>query len=63
MFNLKSKKNRGNYLNNQIKYNGRPYYSTLLDAYDSGIISSVEFLRYADLSKKQIPLLCECLGG
>lgn len=61
--NLKSKKSSGNYLNNQIKYNGRPYYSILLDAYDAGIISSLEFSRYADLSKKHIPLLCERLYG
>ena len=60
---LKSKANSGNYLNNQIKYNGRPYYSILVEAYDSGIISSLEFSRYAGLSRKHIPLLCERLFG
>ena len=45
-------------LNGMIRYNGKPYYSILLKAYDSGIISSLELSRYGCSSKRNIPLLC-----
>ena len=54
---------RGNYLYNQIKYNGRPFYSLVLDAYDYGIISPIEFSKYTNLGQKQIPKLQELLFG
>lgn len=53
----------GYYLFNQIKYNGRPFYSLVLDAYDYGIISSIEFSKYTNLGQKQIPKLQQILFG
>ena len=41
----------GNYLNNMIKYNSRAYYSLILDAYDLGIINSLEFSKFTELGK------------
>ena len=54
---------RGFYLYNMVKYNGRPFYSLVLDAYDSGIISSLEFSKYTNLGQKQIPKLQDILFG
>lgn len=53
----------GHYLYNQIKYNGRPFYSLILDAYDYGIISELEFSKYTNLGQNQIPKLQEILFG
>lgn len=51
----------GHYLYNQIKYNGRPFYSLVLDAYDYGVITALEFSKYTNLGQKQIPKLQEIL--
>lgn len=59
----KSSGSRGNYLNNMIKYNGKAYYSVILDAYEVGIINSLEFSKFTDLGKKQIPKLQESFYG
>lgn len=53
----------GNYLNNMIKYNGKAYYSAILDAYELGIINSLEFSKFTDLGKKQISKLQEAFYG
>ena len=58
-----SSSSRGNYLNNMIKYNGRAYYSLILDAYDLGIINSIEFSKFTNLGKNQIPKLQEAFYG
>lgn len=54
---------KGNYFYNQIKYNGRPFYCLVLDAYDSGVISALEFSKYTNLGQKQIPKLQDILFG
>lgn len=54
---------KGNYFYNQIKYNGRPFYSLILEAYDYGVISPIEFSKYTNLGQKQIPKLQEILFG
>lgn len=54
---------KGNYFYNQIKYNGRPFYWLVLDAYDSGVISALEFSKYTNLGQKQIPKLQDILFG
>ncbi|WP_052331813.1 ImmA/IrrE family metallo-endopeptidase [Methanobrevibacter oralis] len=54
---------KGFYLYNMVKYNGRPFYSLVLEAYDYGIISSLEFSKYTNLGQKQIPKLQEILFG
>lgn len=59
----KSSGSGGNYLNNMIKYNGKAYYSVILDAYEVGIINSLEFSEFTDLGKKQIPKLQESFYG
>lgn len=59
----KSSGSGGNYLNNMIKYNGKAYYSVILDAYEVGIINSLEFSKFTDLGKKQIPKLQESFYG
>lgn len=53
----------GSHFNNQVKYNGIPYYSTVFTAYDLGIIGTVEFTKYTNLSQKYIPMLQERLMG
>ena len=53
----------GRYLYNQIKYNGRPFFTLVLDAYDYGIISSLEFSKYTNLGQNQIPKLQDILFG
>lgn len=60
---LDSSGSSGNYLNNMIKYNGRAYYSLVLDAYDLGIINSIEFSKFTNLGKNQIPKLQEAFYG
>ena len=59
----KSSGSGGNYLNNMIKYNGKACYSVILDAYEVGIINSLEFSKFTDLGKKQIPKLQESFYG
>ena len=54
---------RGNYLNNMIKYNSRAYYSLVLDAYDLGVINSLEFSKFTELGKNQISKLQEVFYG
>ena len=51
------------YLDNMINYNGKAYYSLVLDAYDSGIINSLEVSKFTDLGKNQIPELQEAFCG
>lgn len=58
-----SSESKGHYLYNQIKYNGRPFYSLILDAYDYGVISALEFSKYTNLGQNQIPKLQEILFG
>lgn len=53
----------GNYLNNMIKYNSKAYYSLVLDAYDLGVINSLEFSKFTELGKNQIPKLQEVFYG
>ena len=53
----------GNYLNNMIKYNSRAYYSLVLDAYDFRVINSLEFSKFTELGKNQIPKLQEAFYG
>ena len=60
---LDSSSSSGNYLNNMIKYNGRAYYSLILDAYDLGIINSIEFSKFTNLGKNQILKLQEAFYG
>lgn len=60
---LDSSSSSGNYLNNMIKYNSRAYYSLILDAYDLGIINSIEFSKFTNLGKNQIPKLQEAFYG
>lgn len=60
---LDSSSSSGNYLNNMIKYNGKAYYSLILDAYDLGIINSIEFSKFTNLGKNQIPKLQEAFYG
>ena len=56
-------KSSGNYLNNMIKYYGRPYYALVLNAWELGVISTSEFMKYSNLNKKSIPKLQEKLFG
>lgn len=60
---ISSSSSRGNYLNNMIKYNGKAYYSLILDAYDLGIINSLEFSKFTNLGKNQISKLQEAFYG
>lgn len=53
----------GNYLYNQIKYNGKPFYALILEAYDKGIITSLEFSKYSNLGQNQIPKLQEIFNN
>ena len=60
---LVSNKSHGNYLNNMIKYNSKAYYSIILEAYDKGIINSLDFSKYTNLGQNQISKLQEKLIG
>lgn len=51
------KRGGGSYLRNQVKYNGREYYSLVLAAYDSGVIGSSDFTKFTNLGQKHIPRL------
>lgn len=51
---LKNIKNGGNYLNNQIKYNGESFLSLVLEAYESKIISITDFCNFTNLNQKFI---------
>lgn len=53
----------GNYLRGKIKYNGKAYYSLILDAYELGVINSLEFSKFTDLGKNQIPKLQKLFYG
>lgn len=53
----------GNYLNNQIKYNSKPYYSLIVSAYDSGVINISEFTKFTNLSQKHIPEIRAKVSG
>lgn len=46
------KGNGGDHLNNQIKYNGKSYYSLILSAYESGVINTSDFTRFSNLNQK-----------
>lgn len=58
-----SKGNSGNYYRNMIKYNGRPFYSIILSAYESGIISGSDFSKFSGLKINQVPIIEEMLYG
>ena len=51
---LKNTKSGGNYLNNQIKYNGKSFLSLVLEAYESNIISISDFCNFTNLNQKFI---------
>lgn len=59
----KSKGNRGNYYRNMIKYNGRPFYSLVLSAYELGIINGSDFSKFTGLKVNQAPIIEEILYG
>lgn len=59
----KSKGNRGNYYRNMIKYNGRPFYSLVLSAYELGIINGADFSKFTGLKVNQAPIIEEILYG
>lgn len=59
----KSKDNRGNYYRNKIKYNGRPFYSLVLSAYELGIINGSDFSKFTGLKVNQAPIIEEILYG
>lgn len=51
--NSKSKKvSGGSFINNKIKYDGKPYYTLIVDAYYSGIINISDFTEYTNLNQK-----------
>ena len=51
---LKNTKSSGNYLDNQIRYNGKPFLSLALEAYESNMISISDFCNFTDLNQKFI---------
>lgn len=58
------KEGGGSYIRNQIKYNGKAFYSLVFNAYESGVISTSDFITFTNLSKKLIPQLRkELIGG
>ena len=63
---FKKEKNKksagGNPVRNQIKYNGKMYSSLLLSAYESSVLSSVEFSEGIGLRLKHVDELYEQLG-
>lgn len=59
----KSKGNRGNYYRNMIKYNGRPFYSLVLSAYELGIINGSDFSKFTGLKVNQAQIIEEILYG
>lgn len=59
----KSKGNSGNYYRNMIKYNGRPFYSLVLSAYEIGIINGSDLSKFTGLKIKQVPKLKRCYMG
>lgn len=59
----KSKENSGNYYRNMIKYNGRPFYSLVLSAYELGIINGSDFSKFTGLKVNQAPIIEEMLYG
>ena len=58
-----SKGNRGNYYRNMIKYNGKPFYSLVLYAYEIGLINGSDFSNYTGLKINQAPIIEEMLYG
>lgn len=58
-----SKGNSGNYYRNMIKYNGRPFYSIILSAYESGMINGSDFSKFSGLKINQVPIIEEMLYG
>ena len=59
----KTKGNSGNYYLNMIKYNGRPFYSLVLSAYEMGIISGSDFSKFTGLKVNQAQKIGEMLYG
>ena len=59
----KTKGNSGNYYRNMIKYNGRPFYSLVLSAYELGIINGSDFSKFTGLKVNQAPKIGEMLYG
>lgn len=57
----KTKGNSGNYYRNMIKYNGRPFYSLVLSAYELGIINGSDFSKFTGLKVNQAPKIGEML--
>ena len=58
-----SKGNRGNYYRNMIKYNGKPFYSLVLSAYETGLINGSDFSKFTGLKINQAPIIEEMLYG
>lgn len=59
----KSKGNSGNYYRNMIKYNGKPFYSLVLSAYELGIINGSDFSKFTGLKVNQAPIIEDMLYG
>lgn len=51
---LKNTKSRGDYLDNQIRYSGKPFLSLVLEAYESNIIDISDFCNFTNLNQKSI---------
>ncbi len=59
----KSKGKGGNYYRNMIKYNGKPFYSIVLEAYETGLINGSDLSNYTGLKINQVPIIEEMLYG
>lgn len=60
---IKTEGSHGNYYRNMIKYNGKPFYSTLLNAYDNNLINGSDFTKITGIKIKQIPKIEEIVYG
>ena len=60
---IASKGNGGNYYRNMIKYNGKTFYSIVLEAYEVGIINACDLSHYTGLKLKQVPMIEDILYG
>ena len=60
---LKNTNSSGNYLDNQIRYNGKPFLSLVLEAYESNIITIGDFYNFTNLNQKSIKELESKLWG
>lgn len=58
-----SKGNRGNYYRNMIKYNGKPFYSLVISAYELNLINGSDFSKFTGLKINQAPIIEEMIYG